>query len=163
MVLGERGSMASSELFDAASPSVATRCVMTLLRTGNLLVGELTRRFRPYGLSHAGFNVLMILQLAGRPLSQREIGERWLVTRGAVTGLVDSLEAADLVRRQPHPEDRRVSLVELTDKGMSVLDDLLPDHLRGEEEMLASLTEEEQQTLLKLLEKVQSRLGGMPF
>ena len=53
--------------------------------------------------------------------------------------------------------------VELTDKGMSVLDDLLPDHLRGEEEMLASLTEEEQQTLLKLLEKVQTRLGGMPF
>ena len=90
---------------------------MTLLRTGNLLVGELTRRFRPYGLSHAGFNVLMILHLAGRPLSQREIGERWLVTRGAVTGLVDSLEAAGLVRRQPHPEDRRVSLVELTEKG----------------------------------------------
>jgi DNA-binding MarR family transcriptional regulator len=136
---------------------------MTLLRTGNLLVGVLTRRFRPYGLSHAGFNVLMILQLAGRPLSQREIGERWLVTRGAVTGLVDSLEAAGLVRRQPHPEDRRVSLVELTDKGVSVLDDLLPDHLRGEEEMLAALTEEEQQTLLELLEKVQARLGGMPF
>jgi DNA-binding MarR family transcriptional regulator len=136
---------------------------MTLLRTGNLLVGELTRRFRRHGLSHAGFNVLMILQLAGRPLSQREIGERWLVTRGAVTGLVDSLEAAELVRRQPHPEDRRVSLVELTDKGVSVLDDLLPDHLRGEEEMLAALTEEEQQTLLELLEKVQARLGGMPF
>jgi len=136
---------------------------MTLLRTGNLLVGELTRRFRRYGLSHAGFNVLMILQLAGRPLSQREIGERWLVTRGAVTGLVDSLETAELVRRQPHPDDRRVSLVELTDKGVSVLDDLLPDHLRGEEEMLATLTEEEQQTLLELLEKVQARLGGMPF
>jgi len=136
---------------------------MTLLRTGNLLVGELTRRFRRYGLSHAGFNVLMILQLAGRPLSQREIGERWLVTRGAVTGLVDSLEAANLVRRQPHPEDRRVSLVELTDKGLAVLNDLLPDHLRGEEEMLATLSEEEQRTLLQLLEKVQARLGGEPF
>ena len=86
-----------------------------------------------------------------------------LVDRGAVTGLVDSLEAAGLVRRQPHPEDRRVSLVELTEKGVSVLDDLLPDHLRGEEEMLAALTEEEQQTLLELLEKVQARLGGMPF
>jgi DNA-binding MarR family transcriptional regulator len=156
--------MASSETLEEPSrPSVATRCVMTLLRTGNLLIGELTRRFRGYGLSHAGFNVLMILQLAGRPLSQREIGERWLVTRGAVTGLVDSLEAGGLVRRQSHPDDRRVSLVELTDKGVSVLDTLMPDHLRGEEELLSTLTEQEQQTLLELLEKIQARLGGMPF
>jgi DNA-binding MarR family transcriptional regulator len=80
-----------------------------------------------------------------------------------VTGLVDSLEAAGLVRRQSHPEDRRVSLVDLTDKGVSVLDNLMPDHLRGEEEMLATLTEQEQQTLLELLEKIQARLGGMPF
>jgi DNA-binding MarR family transcriptional regulator len=156
--------VASSQPFlDPGGPSVATRTVMTLLRTGNLLVGELTRRFRRYGLSHAGFNVLMILQLAGRPLSQREIGERWLVTRGAVTGLVDSLEASGLVRRKPHPEDRRISLVELTDRGVTILDSLLPDHLRGEEEMLSGLTAQEQQTLLGLLEKIQGRLGGEPF
>ncbi|MBO0683177.1 MAG: MarR family transcriptional regulator, partial [Candidatus Dormibacteraeota bacterium] len=108
-------------------------------------------------------NVLMILQLAHKPLSQREIGERWLVTRGAVTGLVDSLEAGGLVQRKPHPEDRRISLVELTDRGVAILDSLLPDHLRGEEEMLSALTPQEQATLLALLEKIQARLGGEPF
>jgi hypothetical protein len=52
------------------------------------------------------------LELAG-PLSQRELAERLLLTSGAVTVLVDRLEAAGFVRRQPHPTDRRVTLVHL--------------------------------------------------
>jgi predicted transcriptional regulator len=50
------------------------------------------------------------LELAG-PLSQRDLAERLLLTSGAVTVLVDRLEAAGLVSRQPHPSDRRVTLV----------------------------------------------------
>lgn len=47
------------------------------------------------------------------PLTQRELGERLLLTSGAVTMLVDRLERLDLVRRRPNPDDRRSALIEL--------------------------------------------------
>jgi DNA-binding Lrp family transcriptional regulator len=47
------------------------------------------------------------------PMTQRELGEHLLLTSGAVTMLVDRLERDGLVRRDPHPTDRRVTLVSL--------------------------------------------------
>ena len=68
----------------------------------------------------ADLDALEHLELAG-PLSQRELAERLLLTSGAVTVLVDRLQSAGLVTREPHPTDRRVSLVHL------VADAQLPD------------------------------------
>ena len=45
------------------------------------------------------------------------IGERLQVHPASVTNAVDRLEAQGLVRRSPHPTDRRATLVELTDDG----------------------------------------------
>lgn len=47
------------------------------------------------------------------PQTQRDLGGRLLLTSGAVTLLVDRLERLGLVRRRPHPSDRRATLVEL--------------------------------------------------
>jgi hypothetical protein len=47
------------------------------------------------------------------PLTQRDLGARLLLTSGAVTMLVDRLERLGLVRRRPHPSDRRALLVEI--------------------------------------------------
>ena len=51
---------------------------------------------------------------ADGPLTQRELGERLSLTSGAITMLVDRLEAAGWVRRGPHPSDRRFVLLELS-------------------------------------------------
>jgi DNA-binding MarR family transcriptional regulator len=48
------------------------------------------------------------------PLTQRQLAERLLLTSGGTTLLVDRLERAGLVRRTPHPDDRRAVLLELT-------------------------------------------------
>jgi len=49
-------------------------------------------------------------------LTQRDLGERLGITSGAVTMLVDRLEAAGWVARRPHPSDRRYTLLELSAK-----------------------------------------------
>ncbi|WP_371484289.1 MarR family winged helix-turn-helix transcriptional regulator [Kitasatospora sp. NBC_00315] len=70
------------------------------------------------GISHSVFEVLLVLGRAGRPgLPMREIGRERVLTTGGVTRLVDRMEAAGLVRRTQHPEDRRVQLVTLTELG----------------------------------------------
>jgi hypothetical protein len=67
---------------------------------------------RQLRIAVADLDALEHLELAGA-LSQRELAERLLLSSGAVTFLVDRLEHAGLVRRQPHPTDRRATLVTL--------------------------------------------------
>ena len=54
-------------------------------------------------------------------MSPSELGDRLIVTRSTVTGVLDSLERRGLVRRSPHPTDRRSVVVEITAKGLRVL------------------------------------------
>lgn len=134
---------------------LATECVVNLLRAESLVSAELSRLFRRYRLSPATFNVLMILEGAGDPLCPYEIGERLLVTRGTVTGLLDSLERQGLVRRTPHPEDRRMLLIELTAKAHKLLRSVWLEHFPAEAEMLSALSRREKEILVRLLGKLQ--------
>jgi len=137
---------------------LATECVVNLIRTESLVVSELDRLFRCHGLSGPGFNVLMIIEGAGRPLSPYEIGDRRLVTRGTVTGLLDTLEKQGLVRRTPHPDDRRMLLIELSDPGRALLAEVCSELFPVQEELISALSEDEKATLIRLLGKLQAHL-----
>ncbi|MGH2749624.1 MAG: MarR family winged helix-turn-helix transcriptional regulator [Actinomycetota bacterium] len=137
---------------------LATECVVNLIRTESLVVAELDRLFRSYHLTGPGFNVLMIIQGAGRPLSPYEIGDRRLVTRGTVTGLLDTLEKQGLVRRTPHPDDRRMLWIELTDRGRALLAEVSHELFPAQAEMMSALSERQRDTLIRLLGKLQTHL-----
>jgi DNA-binding MarR family transcriptional regulator len=139
---------------------LATEVVVNLLRAHSLLAGELNRRFRSHDLTGPSFNVLSILAGAGEPLSPHELGERLLVTRGTVTGLLDTLEKQGLVRRVPHPSDRRMLLIELTDSARTLLDEVCHELFPAQAEMMAALSEREKETLVCLLGKVQTHLAA---
>jgi DNA-binding MarR family transcriptional regulator len=64
------------------------------------------------GLNATELEALEHLEEDG-PLTQRELAERLFLTSGGTTLLVDRLERAGLVRRRPHPDDRRAVLLEL--------------------------------------------------
>jgi DNA-binding MarR family transcriptional regulator len=63
--------------------------------------------------------VLTLRRLAVGPLTQRELADRISADQPYVTLMIDDLERQGLVRRTPHPSDRRAKLVELTDSGRS--------------------------------------------
>src|SRR5215467_6908965 len=67
---------------------------------------------RRAGISQTDLDALEHLEAAG-PLTQRQLGDRLSLTSGAVTMLADRLERSGLVRRRPHPADRRFVLLEL--------------------------------------------------
>jgi DNA-binding MarR family transcriptional regulator len=67
------------------------------------------------GIAQTDLDALEYLEAEG-PLTQRDLGERLSITSGAVTMLIDRLEAAGWVRRGPHPTDRRYVLLELTEQ-----------------------------------------------
>lgn len=142
---------------DAHRTSV--ECVQALQRTEGMLAGKLNGQVRPLGLSMATVNVLSVLLRAGHSLSPCEIGEELLVTRGTVTGLIDSLERRSLVRRQAHPEDRRMLLIELTDEGRSVMERLMPEQCQMITELLACLSDTERDAFVHALGKIEDHLA----
>jgi DNA-binding MarR family transcriptional regulator len=137
---------------------LATESVINLIRTASMLTGELERRFRRHGLTGPGFNALMVLAGATGPLSPYQVGERLLVTRGTVTGLLDTLQRQGHIRRVPHPDDRRMLLIELTDRAYMLLEEVRGDLFPAQAAMMVVLTEQEKESLIRTLGKLQVAL-----
>lgn len=137
---------------------LATEVAINLLRAESQLSAALNRRFRRHRLSVATFNVLMILEASPDPLCPADIGSRLLVTRGTVTGLLDSLERQGLIARRAHPEDRRMLLVGLTPQGKARLAEVWKEHWPAEAGLVAALSAKEKEALVRLLGKLHSSL-----
>jgi DNA-binding MarR family transcriptional regulator len=73
------------------------------------------------------------------------------VTRRNVTALVDALEEEGLVRRKPHPTDRRATVIEMTDRGEETMDRVYDEHRAAVAELFADLDEKDRSELMRML------------
>jgi DNA-binding MarR family transcriptional regulator len=85
-----------------------------------LLNQDMTQSLAERGLTVSRTTLLWTLRRAG-PSPQRDLAAALGVTARTVTGLVDGLAAAGLVTREPHPSDRRATLVTLTAAGADLV------------------------------------------
>lgn len=149
------------EEFPGASRS-ASECSINLARATTLMLAELQRRRRPYAdISPAAFQVLAIVEGEGGPLPPSVVGERMLMTSGSMTSLVDTLVRRGLVTRTPHPDDRRMLLIDITDAGRALVDVILPVTHRINAEVFAGFSERERAQLIELMARMQQRLSVM--
>ncbi|EKG08894.1 Transcription regulator HTH MarR, partial [Macrophomina phaseolina MS6] len=74
-----------------------------------------------------------------------------MLTTGGMTGRLDKLERAGLLRRSPDPHDRRGLQVTLTDRGLELIDEAVGAGLAAQTEALASLDPERAALLAGLL------------
>ncbi len=127
-----------------------------LLRIGELLAVELTRRLERLELSAGWFEVLAALRRRGEPfqLTPTELLKSVLRTSGAMTSRLDGMERAGLIRRIQHPGDRRSVLVELTPRGRTLADRAITIHPANDARLLAALTPDERDQLSALLAKL---------
>ena len=132
--------------------------VFNLLRTHSYLGPLIDADLRRDHLTAAQFNALLVLRAAGAGgLLMGELGERLVVTKSNVTGLVDRLERQGLVARGEH-HDRRATLVRLTDAGAELLERALPRHAELLAELTGCLTDREKRTLIRLHAKLRREL-----
>jgi MarR family 2-MHQ and catechol resistance regulon transcriptional repressor len=132
--------------------------VINLLRTQNYLAPFIDAGLRKQKLTAAQFNALLVLRAAGGDgLRMGEIGERLVVTKSNVTGLVDRLERRGLAARGRH-RDRRATLVRLTPAGTALLRRSEPRYARLVAELTGCLTGREKRGLAQLLTKLRRAL-----
>ena len=117
--------------------------------------------FRAHAVSDTQFNALVVLNVAGRPLSQREMGERLLVDKSDLTGLVDRMEKAGLVERRAVAGDRRRHAVSLTAAGRAALAAVEPDYVALVTKIMSAFTREEIADLTRLMLKLHDALDEL--
>jgi DNA-binding MarR family transcriptional regulator len=116
---------------------------------------EMQKTFVRYGLNAAKFDVLATLRRAGAPytLSPGALLEAAMVASGTMTNRIDRLEADGLVQRAVNPADSRSFLIALTDKGLTLIDEVVADHVQTQASMITGLETSDVEALQSLLGK----------
>ena len=109
---------------------------------------------RQYGLTPAQFDVVATLGNT-QGLSMGEIGEKTLITKGTLTGVVDRLEKKGLIAREVPPENRRSVIVSLTPAGQTLFEQVFPAHIADIQMHLDAMEPSELELMQVLLKRLQ--------
>ncbi len=140
--------------------SSAHEVLMNVVFTGELLAKEMNRLLRPFQLTDAQFNVLLLLRYQSNRggMTQTDLGKMLLVNRSNVTGLVDRMEKAGWVSRSADAGDRRVNQIKITKPGKRLLERVETIYYTRIEEIMTSFASEEHTQLCHMLERVRGAM-----
>lgn len=112
--------------------------------------------FGRFGLNRGEVGVLSALRIAGPPhrLSPTRIGRGLMLSSAGVTSRLDRLERRGLVARLPDPDDRRGVIVELTDRGLDLVDAAVAANIESERELLGRLDPAQRAALADTLRSI---------
>ena len=108
---------------------------------------------RELQLTPAQFDIIATLGNT-EGMTCKELGQRTLITKGTMTGVLDRLEDKGLVARIPSPEDGRSWITRLTAKGQSVFAASFPAHLRHLEPLFIGLSDGELESMRAQLRRL---------
>ncbi len=119
-----------------------------------------------HGLTRGMFDVLATLRRAGPPysLTPKQLSASLLLSGAGMTNRLDRLESLKLTVRRPEPSDRRSLQIKLTDKGLKLVDKMLPQVLERQRLAFRSGVQNGRK-LTKLLTLMNERAtaGNQPF
>lgn len=129
------------------------KTLIALSRATNSVHRREYKTIKEGGLTVSQFAVLEVLYHKGA-LRVQEIIEKTLSTGGNMTVVIENLAKDDLVMRYKDPEDKRASLISITDKGKAIIEDIFPRHVENINKIFSTLTVEEKKSLISLLKKL---------
>jgi DNA-binding MarR family transcriptional regulator len=133
------------------------RAWLAIDRAHHVLSRLLQQHMAHYGLTKPQYTVLRTLG-EQQSASLSELAASMDVTLGNLTGIVDRLEAADLVRRQRDATDRRSLRLQITPAGRELYQQAVPSTRGCVRELFSALSPQEISELERLLEKLLAQL-----
>ncbi len=148
--------LSSSELNEDQKASI--RLMLSIGRAFKSVDEHVRPRMRRLGLTMTEFSVLSVLYHNGEtPLGQ--LSQRILLTGASTTYTVKKLEQRGLLLRTPLPEDQRVVMGSVTNKGRKLLKHIFPVHAVHLAEAMHTLSVEEKKGITKSLQRL---AGSIP-
>jgi len=145
------GTRADGPAVDVADPPPLGEL---LARAARAIHFQSRQMLAPLGLTPAAARALRTLAGADAPMRMVDLADRMHVVPRTVTTLVDTLEGDELIERRPDPNDRRSTLVHLTDAGRERMAQMAEARRTAAGELLSALTEDEQLQMRRLLAKI---------
>jgi DNA-binding MarR family transcriptional regulator len=149
-----------SALTDPGSADLAVSVVGRFFRLAPRLMDIQDRGAREYGLGFARGRVLWALHASG-PVLMRALSQALGISTRTVTGLVDALEADGWVTRTPHPEDRRATIISLTQAANIALARLREFYAALSHDLLGDIPEEDLETTRRVMTTLEDRLDAV--
>jgi DNA-binding MarR family transcriptional regulator len=139
-----------STAVSGADEELRARLVDEFAEFGPAYMRWVKSRLQQGGVSYARMRLLYALRCGGSRIMSSLSGVLGVTPRN-VTALVDALEEEGLVRRRPHPTDRRATVIELTGRGFETTGGMYDEHREAVGELFEGLSGDEQRELLRLL------------
>ena len=128
--------------------------MLAMVRIVRSFTEATARVAREQGLNLPRLEVLLCLS-AGEGISQQELSERLLVTKGNVCMTLQAMEAEGLVERRTDAADQRAHRLYMTSTGRQRLAKTKPEREALMDRTLGGLSSDEQRTLRRLLGRIE--------
>ncbi len=138
---------------DEFPASSARAAVVSVVRAYGIVQRLMATYFAQFDLTPPQFQLLTIVNRLRKP-TQRQLARELYVSFPNVTVMLDRIEKAGLILRFPNVEDKREKLVELSERGRSLLKKIWKVHQEQLDLVMVGLTETEQKQLTRLLHKM---------
>jgi DNA-binding MarR family transcriptional regulator len=124
-----------------------------LARAFLLTSPEIEKFLAKYGLARGMFDVLAALRRSGAPyrLPPSQLSKSLMLSGAGMTSRLDRLESLKLVARQPEPNDRRSVRIQLTAKGLQLIERIIPQLVETERRIIADFGDANTKRLTQLL------------
>lgn len=122
-----------------------SRVINTLRRENNKLILK-------HDITLGQFAVMEALYSKGR-LSTGEVMEKILTTSGNIPVIVKNLEKDGFITREQDESDKRRFILDLTDKGKDLMDEIVPENLKFMDELISLWDDDEKEELIILMNK----------
>src|SRR5689334_4657647 len=150
----------AKQIDQSAPPGIAKQWPMLLMiKLGRITMHRFTQALEPYGVRPRHVAALIELRDRGQLTQQSLCGQLHLDPTNLVT-ILNELEERGYATRRRDPEDRRRHLVEVSKKGIAVVDQVTEAMDGVEEELLEGLDQDERRELEGILTSIWDRSGG---
>lgn len=114
---------------------------------------------RTLGLTPPQFDIIVTLGNT-EGMSCKDLGERTLITKGTLTGILDRLETKGLVVRRESVADRRSFMIHLTEQGEACFERIFPEHLAYMSPAFETLSSDEREQITENLSRLSRAFTG---
>lgn len=111
---------------------------------------------KKYRLSEGKLMVMIILYKSVKGIAPSQLADKAGVTRATISAMLQRMIRDGLACSFSDATDGRAKLVALTETGRKFMDEILPEHFLRIARLMNNLTEEERNTLVRLLKKIKA-------
>ena len=132
-------------------PNEHVKALINIKYTANWLDNIGNEFMKPFKISIQQYNILRILRGAGKAITVKTVKDRMIQKSPNSTRLMDKLCEKGLIIRTRCESDRRVVFVEISEKGLDILNKI---DISKMDDNMKSISEEEAKTLNQILDKL---------